>query len=192
MRRTLRCAALAVLTFAPAFAQPKNVEFFLTAGALRGGGDEGSPGSGGAFGGVLTIPLASKLAVDVDVQTTRLVREFSGPSTYYRVRRWVISPGLQYRFGSRRVYGFVGGGLGGEISRSVTVEGGLDYHRPGWQEIGPGVWETRAAWNRTTFHSRTGVVISPVNRLLVRVDLNAAWAHVSPNLGIKVGLGYRF
>lgn len=139
------------------------------------------------------MPLARRLAVDIGAQNARIVRQ-SAPSTYYRVRRWVVSPSLLYRFGNPRVYGFAGGGVGTEVNRSLTIEGNFlpDYRPPGWEEIGPGVWKTSHAWRRTTIHARGGFVVAPVRHLVVRVDLDAAWAYVLPNAGVKVGLGYRF
>ena len=174
-------------------AQPRAVELYGNIGVLRGGGDESSAGTAATYGGALTVPIVRKLAVDLDVQTARFERDF-GP-TYWRDRRWLISPSLLYRFGgSERVYGFVGGGIGAELNRTVTIERNFlpGYRPPGWEEISPGVWKTSGSFNYRTLHGRGGFVYSPVPHLAVRVDLHAAWAHVLPNVGLKVGVGYRF
>ncbi len=192
MKVLLWCTAVA-LAAGPGFAQPKAVELYLTGGFLKGGGDESSVGSAPCWGGALTVPLTRRLAVDIGAQNARIARE-RPPSTYYRVRRWVVSPALLYRFGNARVYGFVGGGVGAEVNRSVTIEGNFlpDYRPVGWEEIGPGVWKTSNASRRNTFHVRGGFVAAPARHWVVRVDLDAAWAYVLPNVGVKVGLGYRF
>jgi hypothetical protein len=76
---------------AAAFGQPaRTVELFGTFGAMRGGGDEGSEGSGGAYGGAATIPFAAHWAVDVQALTSRLSDR---PDSL--VRRVLVSPGLQ-------------------------------------------------------------------------------------------------
>lgn len=173
-------------------AQPRALEVYGQAGVLGGGGDESWAGRAATWGGAVTVPLVRKLAIDLDAQAARFVRE-SGP-TYFRTRRWLISPALLYRFGSERLYGFAGGGIGAELNRSVTIESSFlpGYQPPGWQQISPGVWKTTHSSRDRTVHARGGFVVSPVRHLVIRVDVHAGWVNVLPNLGVKLGLGYRF
>ncbi len=189
MRRLLLLFPLAVLLAA----QPRAPEVYGTIGVLRGASDESSAGSAASYGGMLTVPLTRRLAVDLDVETARFKRNTGG--TYWRDRRWLISPSLLYRFGANeRVYGFAGGGIGAELNRTLTIERNFlpGYRPPGWEEIGPGVWKGSHSSTYRTLHARGGFVVSPLPHLVVRVDFYAAAAHVLPNFGAKLGVGYRF
>jgi hypothetical protein len=42
-------------------------------------------------------------------RTARFKRNFNPESTHWRARRWIIGPGLLYRWRNERVYGFAGG-----------------------------------------------------------------------------------
>ncbi|HWQ56359.1 MAG TPA: hypothetical protein VN442_21915 [Bryobacteraceae bacterium] len=188
--RLLLLSGLAVLLSA----QPRAVEVYAQTGVLGGGGDEGWAGRAGSWGGALTVPLVPRLALDLDFQSARFARDFGSQGSYFRTRRWLISPALLYRFGNERVYGFAGGGLGAELNRSVSIESNFlpGYQPPGWQEISPGVWKATHSSRDRTVHARGGFVISPVRHLVIRVDVHAGWVYVLPNLGVKVGVGYRF
>lgn len=190
----IRPTLLLLLSAALLAAQPRAVELYGTLGLLGGGGDESSAGKAAAYGGALTVPIFRKLALDLDVQTARFKRDFGPQSTYHRQKRWLISPSLLYRFGNERLYGFAGGGIGAELNRTVTIEGNFlpDYRPPGWEEISPGVWKIYSNFDHRTVHARTGFVYSPLPQLAMRVDVHAAWAHVLPNLGLRIGVGYRF
>ncbi len=126
----------------PASSQPRDVELFGSVGAMRGGGDEGSLGSGVAYGGAATIPFADHWAVDLQALGARF-----GDNVNFRLRRVLISPGLQYRRGGDRALWFVAFGPGLQWDRRLRTD------------------HTQSA---LTLHWRTGVVARPVSRLLVR------------------------
>jgi hypothetical protein len=161
----------------PLWCQPKAVEVFGQIGYGNAQGDDGSFGSGIVYGGTVTLPLSSRWAVDLDAQHTRTTYDVRAGQTF-GTRRTLVSPAILYRRGSDRVYWFAGGGLGGRIDQM--------YDR------GPGQPERRVSENGTAISVRTGVVGGVTKHLLVRADLYFVVAHVAPDAGAKVGIGYRF
>jgi len=63
--------------------------------------------------------VGPELALDLDFDTARYAR-----GDDFRLRRWLVRPGLLYRFGDERVYGYVGGGRLGERAAQYRVEAG--------------------------------------------------------------------
>jgi hypothetical protein len=149
------------------WAQPRRAEVWANVGTARVGGDEGSNGSGFLYGAGVSAPFTRHLAVELDVARIKVDR--FGPSTHT-----LISPALVWRWGSDRLYGFAGGGVGMEATR----ETGFQAFR-----------ETRY---NAAVQGRGGVVFSPNNRLLVRFEAFTSFQYVLPTAGVKVGIGYRF
>ncbi len=172
MRRILCLLVLACAVWA----QPHAVEVFGQIGYGRANDDEGSVGSGVTYGGALTVPFKPRWAVDIDVQHLRTERSPS-PDFSFGTRCTLVSPALQYRRGSERTYGFVGFGAGAALAEAFYRERGREF--------------TSSA-NKMTFHARVGFVVAPTGRFLVRTDLYTAFRYVSPDVGLKVGVGYRF
>ncbi|MFB3827755.1 MAG: hypothetical protein ACE15B_13370 [Bryobacteraceae bacterium] len=149
-------------------AQPRSVEVFGRAGFMRMGGDESSLGTGAAYGGAVLVPITRRFAVDVDALTARAARELGGGSL--ETRRTLIHPALVFRWGNSRIYGFAGGGIGGEFTRS-----------------GPG-----SSDSGRLMVAKTGIVANPTGRLLLRADFYWSARYVLPNTGVTVGVGFRF
>jgi hypothetical protein len=179
---------------AAAAAPPRSIEVFGHLGAFYAGADEGSLGHGASYGGAVVVPIAGRLAVDVDVLTARTRRDRPGGS--FRLRRTLVLPSLVYRWGSRRVYVFAGGGLGRRIDETYSRESNFaDWYTPPvppWRQIGPREWEISNSESRTTVHGRVGVVVEPARRLLLRFDWFGSWKYVLPDTGIRLGVGFRF
>lgn len=137
----------------PASAQPAAVELFGHVGLFRGGSDDGSLGRAPSFGGIVTVPLARRIALDFDAQTARLSRHGPTPDRFWTSRRTLLSPSLLYRWGSETTYGFAGGGVGAERVANISREDNFaEWYTPGppWREIRPRVFEARYAdWRRT-------------------------------------------
>lgn len=159
---------------------PRGIELFGTFGAMRGGGDEGSEGSGAVYGGAATLPFTSRWAVDVQALTSPLS---SRPD--FRLRRVLLSPGLQYRRGNDRAYWFLAFGPGWQRDRTRGMYQVLDT--TGGSRTVP----IESTQSGVTLHWRTGAVFQPVRRLLVRGEFLWANRHVLPNLGVAVSLGIR-
>jgi hypothetical protein len=164
-----------------AFSQPpRSVELFGTFGAMRGGGDEGSAGSGGAYGGAATIPFAARWGVDIQALTSRL-----SDRPDFRVRRLLVSPGLQYRRGSEHALWFIAFGPGLQRDRSSGTYQAFDHtgesHTISFDETTAGL----------TLHWRTGAVIQSTGRVLVRGEFFWVNRYVLPNLGVAVSVGIR-
>jgi hypothetical protein len=179
----------------PLCAQPRRPEIFVNLGAFRAAGDESSLGTGASLGGSVVLPITRGFAIDIDAQLAR-TEPGRSPDTF-KLRRWLITPGLMYRWGNTRVYGFIGGGVGAELSRTFLIARNLlpdsAPQGPGWIQVAPEVFEYRSP--KTTelaYHLRTGFVVNPVRHLAIRTDVYTAWVNVMPNVGIKVGLGFRF
>jgi len=143
----------------------------------------------------LTLPFSPRLAVDLDIQTARVI-SMRSPDNFYMTRRTLIVPSLLYRFGLERVYGFLGGGIGAELERSVYRE---DKFRPefrpvdqplpaGWHEVRPGVFELNQSDVGRITSFRGGVAAFPIPRLGLRGDVYMAGWH----LGARIRIGYRF
>jgi hypothetical protein len=164
-----------------AFGQPpRHIELFGTVGAVRGGGDEGSPGSGGAYGGAATIPFAARWAVDVQALTSQL-----SDRPDFRLRRVLVSPGLQYRRGNDRALWYVAFGAGLQRDRSSETYQGFDQ---------TGESRTIMFGESTadlTLHWRTGAVFQAPRRLLVRGEFFWVNRYVQPNVGVAISLGVR-
>jgi hypothetical protein len=174
--KVLRIAGLLFLAL-PLWCQPKAVEVFGQIGYGNAQGDDGSLGAGVVYGGAVTLPLSSRWAVDLDVQHTRTTNDVLAGYTF-GTRRTLVSPAILYRRGSDRVYWFAGGGFGGRIDDMYDRE--------------PGRPEFRRSENGTAIPVRTGVVGGLTKHLLVRADLYVVVAHVAPDAGVKLGIGYRF
>jgi hypothetical protein len=168
-----------------ALAQPRRPEIFLNIGVMRAGGDEGSLGSGAAYGGAVMLPFTRRLAVDLDVQVSKVVNDIGG--NRHELRRWLIMPSLVYRFGTEKVYGFTGGGVGAAFDRLSHTEA-FPIPRP----VGPDLFAFESKDTDRTLHALGGVVVNPLPHLVVRFDLYVAFQFVLPNAGVKAGVGYRF
>jgi hypothetical protein len=189
MRLTFACAGIVILLPLQLWAQTSTPEVFGHVGLFRAGSDEGSIGKATSFGGAITVPVFRRLAVNVDVQTSKVAR-IRTSDRFYRTRRTLILPGLLYRWGRDSAYGFVGGGIGAEIDDSVTREDNFipDYTPVGWREIRPRVFEiARSRVERLGF-AQVGFAAFPTRRLGMRVDFYVAEWH----LGTRIGIGYRF
>lgn len=177
MRAWYRAGAPALLIASLAQAQPQAVEAFAHAGVLRATGDEGSNGTGVSVGGAILFPILSRVAIDVDFWTARTTRGSSGFE--FGTRQTTVAASLLYRHGNERAYGFVGGGLGGQFDR--------EFFRPG-----PGLPETTTTHSGAAVALRGGVVAAVTERVLIRAELIASVRYLLPNVGARVGLGYRF
>jgi hypothetical protein len=163
----------------------RTAEAFAHVGRFHASGDEGAIGEGASFGGVLTVPIGRGLAIDFDVQTSRVSRSLGRPNTSYEIRRTLAIPSLLYRFGDETIHGHFGLGIGGEVDRSTYRQ---DVRSTGWVEIRPGVFELRQSETRTTASVRGAVVVFPLQRLGLRADVFVA----GRNVGARVAVGYRF
>jgi hypothetical protein len=76
MMKPLLAGAWLVLAATALAEPPRRPEVFLNYGVLRWGGDEGSPGTGSAWGGTGLVALTPRVAIELDVFTAR--REGSG------------------------------------------------------------------------------------------------------------------
>lgn len=175
-------------------------EITLHVGAFRAGTDEGPIGTGTSYGGAITLPLARRLAVALDVQTSRASRAMGRPNDWYRTQRSLVIPSLLYRFGDKELYGYVGGGVGKEFDsslyhvdlRSQPPGPGGAIRAPsgqGWREIEPGVFEleqSEAGGPQISFQG--GFATFPRRRLGFRGDVFMAGWH----LGARLGVAYRF
>jgi hypothetical protein len=168
--------ALLLLAACAAWAQPRAVEVFGQVGYGRANDDEGSVGSGAVFGGALTVPWTSRWAEDIAIQHQRTTRSPS-PDFSFGTRRTLVSPALQYRRGSERSYGFVGFGAGVAIAEAFFRQRGQ---------------ESASSNTGMTPHMRGGFVAAPAGRLLLRAEVYAAFRYVAPDVGVKLGVGYRF
>lgn len=176
----IRFLLLLAAVFVAQAEPPRNVELFGTIGALRGGGDEGSNGSGAMYGGAATIPFAKRWAVDVQAFTSKLSNRVD-----YRLRRVVLSPALQYRSGDDRAYWFLAFGPGLERDR---VEGRFQsFDNTG---VGREV-SFRGTESGVTLHWRTGGVFEPTKRLLIRGEFFWVNRYVLPNVGVAISVGVR-
>lgn len=172
--------ALLLCAGATAFGQaPRTVDLFGTFGVMRGGGDEGSAGSGITYGGTATIPLAARWALDVQALTSQL-----SDRPDFRLRRVLLAPALQYRRGNERVYWFIAFGPGLQRDRTSGVYDAFDG----------GTWRPVSydrAESGLILHWRTGAVFQPAGRLLIRPEFFWSNRYVLPNVGVAVSLGIR-
>jgi hypothetical protein len=166
---------------ASAFCQsPRSVGLFGTLGTMRGGGDEGSAGSGGAWGGAVTLPFAVRWAVDVQALSSRL-----SDRPDFRVHRVLFSPGLQYRRGNDRILWFIAFGPGLQWDRTSGAY--RDFDSTGGSRT-ISFDDTLAG---PTVHWRTGAVFQPTSRVLLRSEFFWVNRYVLPNFGVGVSLGVR-
>jgi hypothetical protein len=188
----IRLASAALLTNLALAEPPRRPEIFANVGSFRAGGDEGSLGSSVAYGGALVLPVWPKLAIDIDVQVGSVTNSFGRDTN--DLRRWLVSPSLVYRFGSERVYGFAGGGLGWSHDRHRNVAEINPVFAPGppWRDLGGGLYGFEDTESFRTIHGRAGLVANPVSKLLLRFEFYSIHQFVLPNLGVKAGVGYRF
>ena len=159
---------------------PRQVEAFATVGLSRLAGDESSEGNGAAFGGAVTIPFASRWAVDVQALTAS-VNNYAN----YNVRYTFLSPAIQYRRGDENAYWFIAGGPGLVAERT---SGSYQLQEPG----GTRTVSFERSDNKLTLHWRTGAVFRPTGRLLIRGEFFWASRYVLPTVGAAVSVGYRF
>ena len=169
-------------------------------GAFRAGSDEGPIGTGASYGGGITLPITRRIAVAVDVQTSRVFRTTGRPNDWYRTQRSLLIPSVLYRFGHEAVYGYVGGGLGTEFDSSTYHTDIRSQPRgpggtlpvstgQGWREIEPGVFElTQSEAGRPPVSVQGGFAAFPLRRLGLRGDVFMAGWH----LGARIGVAYRF
>jgi hypothetical protein len=177
----LNLAVLLILAGAPAFCEPPSrIEVFGDFGSMRGGGDEGSQGSAAAYGGSVTIPFTARWAIDVQALTSSFA---DGPD--FRVRRLLLSPGVQYRRGSDRAHWFIS--LGPGLQRDRSRGAYLLYDSSGGARP---VSFVATDYGRT-LHWRTGAVICPASRALVRLEFYWANRYVLPNVGVLLSVGLR-
>ncbi|MBI4874007.1 MAG: hypothetical protein HY822_05165 [Acidobacteria bacterium] len=169
---------MAVLSLAlPLWCQPRAPEAFGQIGYGMAEADDGSLGKGVVFGGALTVPFAARWAVDIDVHHQRAARNSKTGNTF-GVRRTLAIPAILYRRGSNRLYWFGGGGAGGRLDRMFDRM--------------PNQPEFKTSQNGVAYGGRTGVVAAATDRLLARVDFYWVHTHVAPDVGVKIGIGYRF
>ncbi|GEM_PF-3282492 len=169
-------AFLTLLFAGSAPAQPRSIEVFGMAGYGHANDDEGSLGNGPVYSGALTLPFLSRLALDLDIMHNRTKRTTA--LIELRTQRTTFNPGLQFRWGGERTYGFAGLGAGYSTEeRSVDFEGhGITtYHDSG-----------------LTLHTRGGLVTAFTPRLLLRTEVYLSFRYVAPDVGVKAGVGYRF
>lgn len=159
---------------------PRGVELFGTIGVTRGAGDEGTEGTGAVYGGAATIPFAAHWAVDIQALASRL-----SDRPDFRVSRFLLSPGLQYRLGNERALWFIAVGPG--LQRDRTS---------GTYQVFDGAGVSRLVSYRetlagATFHWRTGAVFQPAKRALVRGEFFWVNRYVLPDVGVAISLGVR-
>jgi hypothetical protein len=173
-------AVFAILVVAVAAdAQPRSIDAWGNIGAGRVGGDEGWNGSGVMYGGGVSIPLTERIAIEADVSRISVDRFGSSSHTF-------VSPAVVWRWGTDRVYGFAGAGMGVVANRGTAFEPIFFPGQP------PTYVRSTATEYNATLHGRGGVVFSPAERWLVRTELFSAWQYALPSFGVKVGVGYRF
>jgi hypothetical protein len=164
-------------------------EVFATVGYWRLGSDEGAIGHGPSYGGGLTVPVWRSLALAVDVQTGAVVKPAAAWHPWeYRTRRTLIVPSLVYRVGTRRGYGFVGGGVGVELERSRTRHAGRPPSGQGWREVAPGVFDLHQSDAGRRLSAAAGFAGFPTPGIGVRAEVFIASWH----LGTRLSVAYRF
>jgi hypothetical protein len=163
----LRVLFILLLSGACLLAQPRSVEIWGNVGGARVGGDEGSDGGGVIYGAGISAPLSRRIAVEFDVARVKVDR--FGESTHT-----LFSPALVWRWGTERVYGFAGGGFGLE---STSFVGFLNAKETNYNAAVQG---------------RGGVVFSPNNHFLFRLEAFTSFQYALPTAGVKAGVGYRF
>lgn len=171
----------------PLTAQPTRPEIYGQFGVLRLAGDEGSLGSGAAYGAAAIVPFTRRWALDIDVLTAKVESERPDPDLFSE-RRLLVAPSLVARWGTERFYGYAGGGVGlqSEFSRFRFQTYSGSPPQPS------GIVSGKGTEHGMTLHGKVGFVISPVGRLLLRADFLLPFRYVLPSVGLKLGVGYRF
>ena len=162
MRLVLGLALLA----SAALAQPRAAEVFGQVGRSRLAGDEGWHGSVNSFGAGVVLPLTNKWAVDVDLQTGRRGSGVPPPESF-SIRRTLLSPAIVRRWGTERLYGFAGGGVGLQVDATESTWRIYSGSPPVETGVGRGEHTDRAA----TLVGKLGIVAAPAGPLLIRGDL---------------------
>ncbi|MBL8236740.1 MAG: hypothetical protein JNM66_04940 [Bryobacterales bacterium] len=164
-----------------AYGEPsKAVSVFGTVGVVRGAEDEGALGTAAAYGGTVTLPLAARWAVDVQVLGSRLIDR-----PEFRVRRLQVSPALVYRRGSEKAHWFIGGGAGFQQDRTTGTFPAFDS---GGQSRAVVLDNTNPG---PTLHWRTGGVFHATDRMLVRGEFFWVNRYLLPDVGAAVSVGVR-
>jgi hypothetical protein len=168
-------------------AQPRAIEVLGQVGRSRFGGDEGSLGSATTFGAGAVLPLTAKWAVDVDVQTGSSEEDFPPPERF-TIRRTLLSPAIVRRWGTERLYGFAGGGIGLQVDSTESVWRTYSGNPPVESGLGRGEYTDSAP----TLVGKLGIAAAPAGPLLIRGDLLLVWRYVLPTVGVRIGVGYGF
>ena len=171
--------AMMFLTAAADAQPPRSVEVWGNVGAARVAGDEGWHGGGAMYGGGVSVPLTRRIAVEADVSRVSVDR--FGPSTHT-----FVSPAVVWRWGTDRVYGFVGTGLGIVANRTTGYEPDFLTGQS------PAYVTRRFTEYNTTLHGRGGFLVAPGERWIIRTELFSGWQYALPTFALKIGLGYRF
>jgi len=166
----------------PLAAQPRRVDVFGQVGWMRWAGDEGSLGSAAAYGGAVMVPITKRWAVDVDVLSSVKQTDYE-PGQYFRTRRTILSPAVVSRWGTGRVYGFIGGGVGGQWDA-------IQFRRA--PIVGIPQSFDRTGTNFVYLLGKGGVVAVVTGRFLIRADLMLNFPFVLPNAIVRIGAGWRF
>ena len=202
MRSTANTTVVAVLACVsgaiPAHAQDPpaairdtpQAELFAHVGAFRAGSDGGTIGRGPTYGGTVVVPLPGRFALDLDGQTgvAERTHQFVEGRISYRTRRTLVTPSLVYRFGTPRLYGFVGGGAGAQFERSRSRQTGVTPTGQPWREVEPGVFELDQSDVTRMLSMRTGLAALVTKNVGLRGDVYIAGWHV----GARLGVGVRF
>ncbi|MCC7342649.1 MAG: porin family protein [Bryobacterales bacterium] len=156
-------------------------------GSLKFGGDEGFMGSGTAYGFTATLPFHPRWAVEADL--TRGERDtYDSDGLGSSETRTLTTFHLVYRRGSERVYWF--GGVGPGIQHGNIRVRGL-FQNP--SEPSPAVREfSETSTDFAPLGYKTGVVVSPMKRLVIRGEVHFQHALVLPDVMARVGVGFRF
>jgi hypothetical protein len=186
----LEAAPASGQTGAARIASVRAMELSGHVGLFRAGSDEGTIGKGPTYGGTLVVPVRRGFALDLDVQTGLAERHhrFVEGSVTYRTRRTLVIPSLIYRFGTTRLSGFVGGGVGAQFERSQSRQRGVTPTGQPWLEIEPGVFELDQSDVSRMLSMRTGFAAFVTEKIGLRGDVLVAGWHV----GARVSVGYRF
>lgn len=179
--------AICLLSLALLAEAPKRPEIIGNVGVLRYGADEGWDGSSAAYGGTVTIPFASRWAVEADVATGQQ-DNFDSEGFGRRTRRTIVGGHIQYRRGTERAYWFVGFGPGLQY---MSNSGRHLVQQPSDPE--PVAREFSSTSNRIApIGYKTGVVVNATGSLLIRGEVLMQHAYVLPNAMFRIGVGWRF
>lgn len=184
----MRAVFCLILLAASALAQPRAVEVFGQVGRSRFGGDEGSLGSATTFGAGAVLPLTSRWAVDVDLQTGSRDNDNQPLDQYFSIRRTLLNPAIVRRWGTERLYGFAGAGIGLQVDSRESTWRVYSGNPP----VQTGIGRSETTDSAATLIGKMGIVAAPAGPLLIRGDLLLVWRYVQPTVGIRIGVGYRF